>query len=349
MSDKGTEKTRHGFFAGVTLALRFAAELMRVGVRGLLAAPVVANPKVSVDSSIPLSPQLKGRAADRTEHPVEHEQLGTLLIVLMVAIAITAGVGFLIAYWSQAGTMVLGGTLALVLGGAGSALVLSAHLLMPKKQATEEREKMPSPPDERADTLSAFNDGVEEIHRRTLLKWMGAIATGMMAAIVISVLRSFERQPTPDLMDTVWKRGQILTTEDGKPVTVTSLDVGSGITVFPSDKLGNERAQTMLLRVPPHLLQLPANRQDWAPMGYVAYSRLCTHAGCNVALFEENPLQLLCPCHQSTFDPTRGAKPSGGPAVRSLPQLPLYADEQGYLRAAGGFTNPPGPGFWGMP
>ena len=124
---------------------------------------------------------------------------------------------------------------------------------------------------------------------------------------------------------------------------------GSFQIVFPEDSIGDEKAQTVLIRVKENLLQLPADRADWAPQGYVAYSRVCTHAGCTVALYEKTTCLLLCPCHQSTFDVLRAAQPTSGPAARPLPQLPLYADADGTLRAGGGFTQPPGPGFWDMP
>lgn len=119
--------------------------------------------------------------------------------------------------------------------------------------------------------------------------------------------------------------------------------------VFPENSIGDERAQTVLIRVNEKFLRLPSNRANWAPMGYVAYSRVCTHAGCSVGMFESTTDQLMCPCHQSTFDVLRAARPTGGPAARALPQLPLYADADGILRAGGGFSAPPGPGFWEMP
>src|SRR5207237_8621261 len=110
-----------------------------------------------------------------------------------------------------------------------------------------------------------------------------------------------------------------------------------------------KRAQTVLLRVPLELLQLPEERAHWAPSGNVAYSRVCTHAGCPVGMYETTTHLLACPCHQSTFDVLRAAAPTSGPAGRPLPQTPLYADADGWLRAGGGFSQPPGPEFWGMP
>ena len=138
-------------------------------------------------------------------------------------------------------------------------------------------------------------------------------------------------------------------TSDGKAATVDMLRPGSTVIVFPENSIGSEKAQTVLLRVEEALLQLPSDRSDWAPKGNLAFSRVCTHAGCVVGMYETTTHQLMCPCHQSTFDVLRAAEPSGGPAARALPQLPLYADADGVLRAGGGFSDIPGPGFWGMP
>jgi ubiquinol-cytochrome c reductase iron-sulfur subunit len=131
-------------------------------------------------------------------------------------------------------------------------------------------------------------------------------------------------------------------------VSLSTLQPGSTVTVFPEDQIGDERAQTVLIRVKEELLQMPEDRTSWVPGGYVAYSRVCTHAGCPVGEFQAEQSILLCPCHQSTFDVLRAAAPTGGPAARALPQLPLYVHADGTLRANGEFTAPPGPGFWGI-
>ena len=89
------------------------------------------------------------------------------------------------------------------------------------------------------------------------------------------------------------------------------------VTVFPEGSIGDEKAQTVLIRVKEQLLRLPEDRADWAPMGYLAYSRVCTHAGCPVGLYEAESHLLLCPCHQSTFNVLEAAQPTGGPAARA--------------------------------
>lgn len=293
-----------------------------------------------------------GRAEDRNLEPKRdsstHQMWGTVFVVLASIAAVVAGVGFLFVYWTNANNFLLGITLALCFGAFGVALVLYSHWLMRAKEAVGPRETHRSDPGDRRAAAEEFY-AEHEFYRRSLLKWIGVVSAGMITAVFISVIRSLGRPPGPSLFNTVWQRGQSLRTPEGTPVTVDALRPGNFMIVFPENSIGDEKAQTVLIRVNPADLQLPRERANWAPAGYVAYSRICTHAGCSVGMFEATTGQLMCPCHQSTFDVLKAAQPSGGPAARPLPQLPLYADADGTLRAAGGFSEPPGPGFWEMP
>jgi ubiquinol-cytochrome c reductase iron-sulfur subunit len=105
----------------------------------------------------------------------------------------------------------------------------------------------------------------------------------------------------------------------------------------------------VVVRVDPAELELPAGREDWAPQGFLAYSKICTHAGCPASLFEQQTNILLCPCHQSQFDIANNARPIFGPATRRLPMLPITVDEEGFLVAKSDFQEPIGPGFWERP
>lgn len=320
---------------------------VRDGTPDIVVGPI---PAAVLIAPPPRIPEKTGRSADRNLEPESgsRRRWGTGFVLCAFALGIAAGVGFLFSYWSGANTLLLGGTLSVFLGAFGVALVLYSHLLMPHTEATAPREQLPSSTGQRDAALDDYCAGVRGVQRRSLLKWGGAAGTGLLASIVISLMRSLGMSPYPALFTTVWKRGERLMTSGGQPISVDSLEHGSTITVFPESSVGSERAQTVLIRVKEQLLQLSSDRAGWAPMGYVAYSRVCTHAGCPVALFEADTNQLLCPCHQSTFDVLSGARPTGGPAARPLPQLPLYMDSDGILRAAGGFTAPPGPGFSGM-
>jgi ubiquinol-cytochrome c reductase iron-sulfur subunit len=121
------------------------------------------------------------------------------------------------------------------------------------------------------------------------------------------------------------------------------------LTVFPEGAEGAADAQTLLIHVRSGSLKLPPERMAGVPEGtHVAYSKICTHAGCPVGLYRAESQSLICPCHQSQFDVSDGAKPFFGPAARPLPQLPLGVDDQGVLIAQGDFSAPVGPAFWDM-
>jgi len=102
----------------------------------------------------------------------------------------------------------------------------------------------------------------------------------------------------------------------------------------------------VVLRIPVDQLRLPPERAGWAPEGIMAFSKICTHAGCPVGLYRADTKELYCPCHQSVFEVLEGAKPAGGPATTALPQLPMDVDGEGYLVARSDYTEPVGPGFW---
>jgi ubiquinol-cytochrome c reductase iron-sulfur subunit len=283
------------------------------------------------------------------EEPLSHEQIGAFLVVLAFLIGAAGGVGFLFLYWTGGSNLLLGCTLACFCGGFGLALVFWSHLLTLKREIVEPRESMEPTDAERQGAREEFEMGADQIHRRGLLKWAIAGGTGIFGAIVVSLFRSLGSSPDQSLYSTIWKRGQMLVSMEGKPMRVDALEPGSTAIVFPEGSVGSERAQTVLIRVDKSQLKLPSDRSDWAPNGNLAFSRVCTHAGCPVGMYETTTHLLMCPCHQSTFDVLRGAEPTAGPAARALPQLPLYVDSEGILRAGSGFSDIPGPGFWSMP
>lgn len=300
-------------------------------------------------------PKESGRETDRPLQASSdaaksrRERVGTALVTIAFFAAMAGGVGFLVAYWTGGSNEWLGGWLAICLGGAAAGFVFAAHFLMDNREAVQPREQHRSNDEERAAIAKTWSMSTQEIRRRKMLQWMMTGTLGVLAAGIVSLLRSVGSNPNAVLYSPVWKRGQRLLTVDGRVMTINSLEPNTAMTVFPEDSIGSEKSQTVLIRVDAKRLQMPAERTDWTPMGYVAYSRVCTHAGCPVGLYETDTCQLLCPCHQSTFDVLRAATPTGGPAARPLPQLPLYADADGTLRAASGFSYPTGPGFWGMP
>lgn len=308
-----------------------------------------AGPPGTVDARSETTRNWYSGYASQSSEQVRVSKFSAFVSTGALLLGIFAGVAFLYVYWTSHNNGWFGGTLALSLGLIGVGLILWSHWLVPHKQVTEPRPGLNSTAQEQQAFIQSFASGEHRIERRNLLKWMSAAIAATFAAIAVSVLRSFGRPPEPSLFDTVWLRGQRLVTVKGEPLTIDSLQPGNAITVFPENHLDSVNGQTVLIRVRQEFLDLPKERAGWAPMGFVAYSRVCPHAGCPVGIFQSQTDLLLCPCHQSTFNVLNGAQPTAGPAARPLPQLPLYADAAGYLRAAGGFTEPPGPGFWRMP
>jgi ubiquinol-cytochrome c reductase iron-sulfur subunit len=229
--------------------------------------------------------------------------------------------------------------------GLGAGLVLWAHWLMPRGPFAQERHPLASTDEE----LAAFEETLghpKGVSRRRLLIGGLASALGALGVALLFPIRSLGPNPGSTLLRTPWRRGIRAITEDGRAVRASEVPFDGLVTVFPEGHPDSADGQVVLVRVRPERLQLPAARVDWAPDGLVAYSKVCTHAGCPVGLFEPSTGQLLCPCHQSAFDVLDGAEPVFGPAARALPQLPIAIDEEGYVIAQSDFHEPIGPSFW---
>jgi ubiquinol-cytochrome c reductase iron-sulfur subunit len=269
-------------------------------------------------------------------------------VAVALALSALAGLGLAVVYVLGGQPQLEGALLAVALGGLGIGMILWGKRLLPPEQVTEERD-IPSPREERRAAEAALANGEEEIGRRRFLTRLLFAALGALGLAALFPIRSLGPSPGRSLFRTRWRPGARLVDEDGAPVAADALQVGSVITVYPEGFVGSADSQTLLIRVEEDLLDLPADRLAGAPGGYVAYSKVCTHAGCPVGLYRAQTRSLLCPCHQSTFDVLRGAEPVFGPAARPLPQLPIEIDAQGYLRALGDYTAPIGPGFWDQP
>jgi ubiquinol-cytochrome c reductase iron-sulfur subunit len=233
--------------------------------------------------------------------------------------------------------------LAVALGGVGVAIVVWAIGLMDAPVEEEPRHPFGSAPAVEA-TTDALD--VPAISRRRFLGRLLAGAGGLLAAALVIPAFSLGPRPDRELFETAWRKGVRVVGADGNPIQAASLQLNAVQTVFPEGSVGRADSQTLLIRVSVEDLRLAAERQAWAPLGIVGYSKICTHAGCPVGLYRAEDHSLLCPCHQSTFDVLRGAVPTFGPAARPLPQLPLDIDGDGNLMARSDFHEAVGPSFW---
>jgi ubiquinol-cytochrome c reductase iron-sulfur subunit len=265
------------------------------------------------------------------------------------AVTTVAAIGLAITYVAGGQSQVEGVLLAAALGGLGYAFVVGGRHLLPQGPDVEEREPMRSSPEEQElflDDFEVFRAPGEPLARRKfLLRMMGA-AVGALGVAALFPIASLGPNPGNKLKHTKWSKGARLIDEQGKTVHTDALEVGGVITVFPEGHRNAADSQTLLLRVSDQDVTTKDGRETWGPQGYIAYSKVCTHAGCPVGLYQHAIKRLLCPCHQSTFDVLDAAHPIFGPAARPLPQLPLMVDDEGNLRAQSDYDEPIGPGFW---
>lgn len=270
---------------------------------------------------------------------------GERFAAMAFLLSAAAAIGLAIVY-ARGGNVQLEGALILVcFGSLGTGLVTVAHRILSTGVYEEERESLPTTAAER----SAFEHDLERgegVTRRRFLTGSLLAALGAIGAALLFPIRSLGPSPGRSLERTPWRRGSRLVTADGAAVRASEVPFDSLLTVFPEDAVGSADGQTVLVRVRPDLLHPPPERADWSPDGLIAYSKVCTHAGCPVGLYQARTHQLLCPCHQSAFDVLDGAEPVLGPAARALPQLPIEIDAQGFLVARRDFLEPIGPAFW---
>jgi ubiquinol-cytochrome c reductase iron-sulfur subunit len=274
-----------------------------------------------------------------------------LVALLVLCGACLAAFGVLIAL--DADTQLLGATAGAGLALLAAALVLAGLRVVPRETAVEHREDEgdPAAVEEDERLLGAAADGVS---RRRLI--IGAAGVAGAGAVVAGTAPVTALGPSPSVLERgPWRRGVALVDEEDAPVAADDLVLGAFLTAFPrgADKreLGSP---VVVVRIDPATLELPPARRGWAPEGLLAFSKICTHAGCAVSLFRHpayeptsSPPALACPCHYSTFDVRRGAEVVLGPAGRPLPQLPLMLDASRRLVAAGPLSGSVGPAWWG--
>jgi ubiquinol-cytochrome c reductase iron-sulfur subunit len=257
-----------------------------------------------------------------------------------------ASLGLTVVYWVGGQPQLEGMLLAVALGGIAVGLIVAAKELMPEGRYVEDRVPHPSPPAQRTAAAAAMERGEQQVARRGFIAKSLAAALGALGIAALFPIRSLGSRPGRSLFRTSWHPGARLVTPDGSPVTVGDVEVNGILTVFPEGATDRADSQAVLIRLEPGTYSAPPGREDWAPDGFIAYSKVCTHAGCPVGLYEPNSNQLFCPCHQSVFDVLDSATPTAGSATRALPQLPLEVDELGYLHSRDDFSEPVGPGFW---
>lgn len=255
--------------------------------------------------------------------------------------------------------MFLGIGITLGLLGIGIGAVHWSKALMHGHELVEQRHPTRGSDESRERAVEIFSEANAEsgFTRRSLVRnsLIGAVIATPIPAIALFRDLAPAEDPVALLKHTMWEAGTRLARDpSGTPIKASEVTIGSAFHVIPeglaeleSHRLEEKaKAAVLLMRLPIDELNESEDRASWSYDGIVAYSKICTHVGCPVALYEQQTHHLLCPCHQSQFDVANHCAVIFGPAARPLPQLPITVDEEGYLVAQSDFTEPVGPSFW---
>lgn len=273
--------------------------------------------------------------------------------------------------------LTLGLSLAGVLLFIGIGIIQWARKLMADQEIIEYRHPARSSDEDRATTIAALNQGIEEsgIGRRPLVRNSLLGAAGLAGLLPIVLLRDLGPLPSQvgpgkkfdypgaGIEHTIWEEGmRVVRDVVGTPIRPEDLQIGDLVNAEPEGlfnggedgeplegvelQIGKSKGAVVLVKMEPDEIVPGKGRENWSVDGILCYSKICTHVGCPISLYERTTHHLLCPCHQSTFDLADSAKVVFGPAARALPQLALAVDSEGYLVAQGDFDEPVGPSFW---
>jgi ubiquinol-cytochrome c reductase iron-sulfur subunit len=292
-------------------------------------------------------------------------------VAMLFTVSMLATVGFIASYVAiphdraiyvfpighiNALNFALGLTLGLALFAIGAGAVHWARTLMSDVEIADERHPIEASPEVKAKVMDDFRQGAKEsaLGRRKLIRntMLGAMALFPLSGVML--LRDLGPLPGTKLRHTLWSKGKLLVNMNtNEPLRASDVAVGSLTFAKPEGlEEKDENFQTeiaksalMIVRIQPDNIK-DKRELEWSHEGIVAYSKICTHVGCPISLYEQQTHHVLCPCHQSTFDLSDGARVIFGPAGHALPQLRIGVNDEGYLEALGDFEEPVGPAFW---
>ena len=253
---------------------------------------------------------------------------------------------------------------AILLIGTGA--IQWAKKLMPDVAVVQQRHLMESPQSAADEAAANYERGKEEsgfarfrMIRRTLIAALALFPIPlviMLRDLWVPTPEEEGKSPAEILSTTIWRAdSRIVSDGTYRPVRPEDLPVGGLISAVPEDLTEIEeiqgnlnargKAAIILIRMEPDEIRSQQG-EGWDYQGILAYSKICTHVGCPIALYEQRTHHLLCPCHQSTFDLADSGNVVFGPAARRMPQLPIGVDAEGYLVAKSDFAEPVGASFW---
>ena len=286
-------------------------------------------------------------------------------------------IGFAVIYFAMPGTwffdfgplranarnLGLGLTFGLALLFIGMGAVQWARQLMADREMVEHRHGATSKPEDVAWVVGEMDKVVDE-SRLTRRKVIGRSLLAALATIFVPMLVGLadlgpwptKKKRAETIETTIWAEGIRLVNDiTYEPIKPGDIEIGQLVNGQPENlqefhgtqyQIEKAKASIIVVRMDPNTIQIPESRRDWHVNGILCYSKICTHVGCPISLWEQQTHHLLCPCHQSTFDLGNSGLVVFGPAARALPQLPITIDGEGYLVARRGFDVPTGPSFF---
>ncbi len=307
-------------------------------------------------------------------------------VSLLFALSSLCTIGFAVAYftidigdnWETVGglgasTVALGLSLGVGMLLIGVGIIQWARKLMADYEIVEMRHPARSSDEDRESVLTSLKLGADEsgIAKRPMVRRSLLGAVGLLGVPAVIGLRDLG--PTPSQVEdeaagTGLKHTLFGASDDGlgpprrivrdvvgTPIRAADLEIGDLVNAVPDGLFDLEGAElqvakskgaVILVKMEPDEIKHVDGRDNWTVDGVICYSKICTHVGCPISLYERTTHHVLCPCHQSTFDLADGAKVVFGPAARPLPQLHLDVDDQGFLVATEDFDEPVGASFW---
>lgn len=303
------------------------------------------------------------RAARRAERQIALMFLGSaLMTVLFIVAFVVIPVDQNVYIWGfgtvNASNIALGVTFGLAILLIGTGAIHWSKKLMNEKEEVQMRHSLASTPQDRESAIEAFDTYSADsgFAQRPVIRRSLITAMALFPIPMVVMLRDLGPLPGTVLRETLWQKGsRIVIDPTERPVRPSDLPIGGLISAMPADlpevqhEEGNlnsrAKAAIILVRMEPQEI-VSQQGENWDYGGILAFSKICTHVGCPIALYEQRSHHLLCPCHQSTFDLADSGNVVFGPAARRLPQLPITIDPEGFLVAVDGFAEPVGPSFW---
>jgi ubiquinol-cytochrome c reductase iron-sulfur subunit len=304
------------------------------------------RPQVPRSTDAPQTPT----RGQRWREQRERQDRAARLAAASFLVAILAAIGLFVVYIRGGQVQLEGLLLFVAFGAVGLGLAIWVKRIVGPRQIVEDRYTLRSPQEARDEFERAYQESLGEAtvggRRRFLIRLLAGAGASLGLALVVP-LRSLGPAPGESMFVTEWAEGIRLVDADGNPITAASMGTDEVRTVFPEGSAGDAKAQALVIGTRPGELDVDALPGPTVE-DVVCYSKVCTHAGCPVGLYRAAVGELICPCHQSTFDVNDGARVLSGPTGRPLPQLPLGVDDEGYLIALGDFNEPVGPSFWNL-